>query len=366
MPNVNNIRTTPGTDVKYFVNNTVDANSVAKVDAVPTVAGPPGPQGVGIRSIIISQTDDLLFTLTDNSTINAGQIPPGPTGPIGPTGITGPPGPIGPIGPQGIKGDTGDTGPTGTAGIPGVQGPKGDKGDKGDAGDTGPEGTHVTNATINSGNNHLVFTLSDNSTVDAGVIPPGPTGNTGATGSQGPAGPAGPAGSTGPTGPTGVGVSSANVSSTTGILTFGLSNGSQITAGTVPPGPAGPTGPSGTQGPAGSNYETVIKLHWVNGTQTMDIGGDSNRFFDVRMNGNLNLSISNATLSSRTYSAVVAVRQSNAGASTLTFSSAGTIVTPGHASYSQTSTSGAVDVYTVFTYDGGVTFLLTQIGQNYS
>jgi hypothetical protein len=48
-------------------------------------------------------------------------------------------------------------------------GPKGDKGDKGEPGE---DGVSVTNVSINS-SNHLITTLSDNRTIDAGALPSG-------------------------------------------------------------------------------------------------------------------------------------------------------------------------------------------------
>ena len=59
--------------------------------------------------------------------------------------------------PQGAKGETGS---------------KGDKGDKGDTGNKGDTGTSVSGMSINA-NNHLIITLSDGTTVDAGAIPTG-------------------------------------------------------------------------------------------------------------------------------------------------------------------------------------------------
>jgi hypothetical protein len=363
MPLVNNVRTTPGSDVKFFANTTPDANSVAKVDAVPTVAGPPGPQGVGIRSITISDSDDLLFTLTDNTTIDAGTLPPGPTGPTGPTGVTGPPGPIGNIGPQGIKGDKGDTGATGTAGIPGVQGPKGDKGDTGLTGSVGPEGDHVTNAVIN-GSNHIIFTLSDNSTIDAGLLPPGPTGN---------------AGPTGPQGPQGVDVANATINGSNHLI-FTLSNSAVIDAGPLPPGPTGgigptgPAGPAGPQGnastvagpagPAGPNFETVVNLNTATGTVTLDLG--SNSFYNLTLTGNVTIAFSNTALTTRSYTAVVSIKQNSSGAGTFTVTWPGTCNTPGNVVYSQSTGLGATDLYTVFTINGGASYFLSQIGQLYS
>lgn len=46
---------------------------------------------------------------------------------------------------------------------------KGDKGDKGDTGDTGAQGISVTLVQVNS-QNHLILRLSNNTTIDAGVI----------------------------------------------------------------------------------------------------------------------------------------------------------------------------------------------------
>ncbi len=318
MPIINNVRTTPGTDVKYFANNTVDANAVAKVQAVPTVAGPPGPQGVGIRSIIISETDHLLVTLTDDSEQDAGVLPEGPQGPIGPTGPVGPIGPFGPTGPQGVKGDKGDTGATGTAGIPGVQGPKGDKGDAGNQGPTGPAGQHITNATINS-SNHIIFTLSDNTTVDAGEIPPGPTGATGAAGPQGPQGNAGVNGSVGPQGPI---------------------------------------------GPQGPNYENVTNLVNVSGGLNLDMG--ANTFYAIQLGGNLTIAFTNTISNARTYSAVISIKQPPSGTTTHTVTWPATAITPSNITYTQSTGANALDLYTVVTVNAGANFFLSQIGQNYS
>lgn len=69
---------------------------------------------------------------------------------------------------------------------------------------TGKPGESVTSANVN-GSGHLVLTLSNGSTLDAGYVvgPQGATGAVGATGATGSAGPTGPAGPAGPTGPTG-------------------------------------------------------------------------------------------------------------------------------------------------------------------
>jgi serine protease Do len=75
------------------------------------------------------------------------------------------------------------------------------------AGPAGATGVGVSSASVNS-SGHLILTLSDGKTVDAGNVvgPTGATGTagaTGATGATGPTGPAGPTGATGPTGPAG-------------------------------------------------------------------------------------------------------------------------------------------------------------------
>ena len=73
--------------------------------------------------------------------------------------------------------------------ITGVEGPPGPQGNTGATGPTGPagaDGVDVTNAAVN-GSNHLIITLSDASTIDAGYVK-GDTGATGATGATGPAG----------------------------------------------------------------------------------------------------------------------------------------------------------------------------------
>ena len=94
---------------------------------------------------------DLIITLSDGTTINAGHVV-GADGAQGPEGPQGPPGAEGEQGPAGPKGDTGEQGPQGSkgdTGAQGLQGPKGDQGEqgiqgpqgpKGDTGDTGPQG----------------------------------------------------------------------------------------------------------------------------------------------------------------------------------------------------------------------------------
>lgn len=90
-----------------------------------------GGGGKSVTDAQVNGDGDLIITLSDGTTINAGHVvgadgaqgPEGPQGPPGAEGDQGPAGPkgdTGPQGPQGPKGDTGDTGPQGPAGADGV------------------------------------------------------------------------------------------------------------------------------------------------------------------------------------------------------------------------------------------------------
>lgn len=173
--------------------------------------GPQGPQGVqgdaGNDGLTVTgasiSTNNLVLTLSDSSTINAGNVR----------------GPVGPQGPQGPQGD-GDAGIS-TATVNGSGNlivtlndattiDAGNvKGDKGDIGDTG---IGITSVSLVSSN--LVINYSNTSTQDLGNVQ-GPAGPQGAQGVAGPAGPAGPQGNIGPAGPTGnVQVTTANTAPT--------------------------------------------------------------------------------------------------------------------------------------------------------
>lgn len=93
--------------------------------------------------------------------------PQGPAGPQGEQGIQGETGATGEQGPKGDKGDTGATGPQGPKGDTGATGPQGPAGADGQ---DGADGVSVTNVQINA-SNHLIVTLSDSTTVDAGLMP---------------------------------------------------------------------------------------------------------------------------------------------------------------------------------------------------
>ena len=160
----------------------------------PGEAGPQGPQGIqGEKGEAFKYTD---FT---SEQLEGLKGPKGDKGDAfkytdftqeqleglkGPKGDAGETGPQGPQGIQGEKGLQGEAGPTGPQGIQGEAGPKGDPGEagpKGDAGEAGPKGADgakgadaptITTMAINE-NNHLVVTLSDSTTIDAGAMPAG-------------------------------------------------------------------------------------------------------------------------------------------------------------------------------------------------
>lgn len=176
----------------------------------------------------------LTFHFADGTSLDSPSLvlPQGPQGPQGIQGVQGPQGERGPQGPQGEQGEKGDDGtsvrilasaeactqlgdgyidanghlqvltnlsprtftdaglirgpqgeqgpqgPQGEQGIQGVQGAQGPQGPQGEAGADGTDGTDgtdgqdgvsVTNVQVTN-TNHLIVTLSNNTTIDAGVI----------------------------------------------------------------------------------------------------------------------------------------------------------------------------------------------------
>ena len=230
-----------------------DAGNVQGPQGQQGVQGLAGSDGVSITTVTIN-SDDLILGLSNASSINAGNV----RGPAGPQGIQGP---------QGTQGDAGQDGTTITGasistnnlvltlsdsstinagnvrGPIGPQGPQGPQGDgdagisstlvngsgnlivtlndattldagniKGAKGDTGDTGVGITNATLVGAN--IVLSYSNTSTQDLGNVQ-GPAGPQGAQGVAGPTGPTGPQGNIGPAGPTGnVQVTTANTAPT--------------------------------------------------------------------------------------------------------------------------------------------------------
>lgn len=93
-------------------------------------------------------------------------------------------------------------------------------------GGSGTPGVSVTNATIN-GSGHLIITLSDNTTIDAGVS-------------------VGPQGTAGSAGATGNGIASSSYNASTGVLTITYTSGGTYSTGDLR-GAAGATGAAGSK-----------------------------------------------------------------------------------------------------------------------
>ena len=127
---------------------------------------------------------------------------------IGPKGDTGAQGPQGPQGPQGIPGKDG---------VPGRDGRDGKDGTDGKDGEAGPEGLGISSVELDI-DGHLVCTMTDGSTIDAGSLDElgaasgtkgssvvySSGGGRGEQGETGPQGPQGPQGETGAQGPQGI------------------------------------------------------------------------------------------------------------------------------------------------------------------
>lgn len=96
-----------------------------------------GGGGKSVTDAQVNGDGDLIITLSDGTTINAGHVV-GAEGAQGPEGPQGPPGAEGEQGPAGPKGDTGEQGP---------QGPKGDTGDTGPQGPAGADGVGLPTVT---------------------------------------------------------------------------------------------------------------------------------------------------------------------------------------------------------------------------
>lgn len=98
-----------------------------------------GGGGKSVTDAQVNEDGDLIITLSDGTTINAGHVV-GAEGEQGPAGLKGDTGEQGPQGPKGDTGAQGLQGPKGDQGEPGIQGPQGPKGDTGDTGPQGPAG----------------------------------------------------------------------------------------------------------------------------------------------------------------------------------------------------------------------------------
>ena len=120
--------------------------SVENADALATIVNPAKGDGY------ITNNDGHLHVYNGTAFVDVGEI-------------------------RGPKGDKGEAGPQGPAG---EAGPKGDPGDAGAAGEKGADAPTITTIAINE-NNHLVVSLSDGNSIDAGAMPAGSGGAGGGT-----------------------------------------------------------------------------------------------------------------------------------------------------------------------------------------
>jgi hypothetical protein len=228
------------------------------------------------------------------------------------------------------------------------------------SGPQGPQGESVVSATL-TGNN-LSFTLTNNAIIQAGTVPNGPPGETGPQGETGPAGEKGDQGIQGLQGNTG----QQGVSGPKGDQGVQGSQGDTGPAGAQGPqgaqGIQGPQGPQGATGAAGQTYETVVNIGSAGATQTLNLA--SNNFYNITMTANLTISLTASPDALRTSTGVIAIKQGAAGGFTVTWP--GSCITPGGVDFVQSTAPNAVDLYTVFSYNSGATWILTQIGQAYS
>ena len=231
-----------------------------------------GDTGKGISTVGVTTEGNLLVTYSDNSQVNVGRVR-GDTGPQGPQGLTGPQGKY--ITNASVNSglmtlffnDSSTLNVTGS--VKGDTGAKGDKGDTGATGSQGPAGRNVTSATVT--NAHLILSMSDSTTVDAGDIT-GPKGDKGDTGAKGDTGPTGATGPKGDTGLTGKGVQSVLVDGT-GHLIVTYTDSTTNDAGQVK-GTKGDTGATGATGPAGNSI-TAATVNQTTGNLTLTLSDNS-------------------------------------------------------------------------------------------
>ncbi len=251
-------------------------------------AGPAGANGVGIASTTINSSGDLIITLTNGTTQNAGAV-------VGANGVGIQSAAVDSSGnlivtltngtTQNVGKVLGANGSNGTNGVGIASTAINSSGDLivtltngttqnagavvGTNGVNGTNGVGIQSAAFDSSGN-LIVTLTNGTTQNVGKVlgntgpagPAGANGTIGATGPQGPAGPAGKNGTNGTNGLNGVGITTTQINSF-GDLIITLSNGQIINNGEVVGsngaiGPQGPRGPAGPQGPAGLNGTNTI------------------------------------------------------------------------------------------------------------
>lgn len=195
-----------------------------------------GGTGVSVTGAEIDASGHLIITLSDTSTIDAGTAK-------GANGVTFVPS----VSSAGVLSWTNDGSLTNPAPVT----IKGANGTNGTNGTNGADGVSVTNATINA-SGHLIITLSNTNTIDAGLVSSGGGSGGGTAGADG------------------VGIQSIAKTSTSGLVdtyTITLTNGGTYTF-TVTNGADGTNGTNGIDGDDGATFTPSVdaagNLSWTN------------------------------------------------------------------------------------------------------
>lgn len=195
-----------------------------------------GGSGVSVTGAEIDASGHLIITLSDTSTIDAGTAK-------GANGVTFVPS----VSSAGVLSWTNDGSLTNPAPVT----IKGANGTNGTNGTNGADGVSVTNATINA-SGHLIITLSNTNTIDAGLVSSGGGSGGGTAGADG------------------VGIQSITKTSTNGLVdtyTITLTNGGTYTF-TVTNGADGTNGTNGIDGDDGATFTPSVdaagNLSWTN------------------------------------------------------------------------------------------------------
>lgn len=233
-----------------------------------------GGTGVSVTGAEIDASGHLIITLSDTSTIDAGLAK-------GANGVTFVPS----VSSAGVLSWTNDGSLTNPAPVT----IKGANGTNGTNGTNGADGVSVTNATINA-SGHLIITLSNTNTIDAGLVSSGGGSGGGTAGADG------------------VGIQSIAKTSTNGLVdtyTITLTNGGTYTF-TVTNGADGTNGTNGIDGDDGATFTPSVdssgNLSWTNdggkaNPQTVNIKGATGAQGAAGADGADGVSVTGASIS---------------------------------------------------------------------
>ena len=133
-------------------------------------------------------------------------------------------------------------------------------------------------------------------------------------------------------------------------------------------GAQGPQGVQGIQGVRGNTWEDIQEITVNTATTTLDVS--TNKMFVLTMNANTTITFTGANNTvdpgsgfKRSFSAVIVIKQ---GATPRTVGFSNVTKQPDGIGYSATQTANAIDIITVFTYDGGASYIINPIGLKYS